>query len=157
MAQNKKAVLALAQNRIDTEEKNHSKLLQAINRINNGKPETFQLKPAGKVTGVQLAKEAGISRASLYGNHKAILAELEKINSKRSVSASARRKLQEKKTESERELIKQLSSSRELLAQENYKINEENKELKRKIEALISQLDARENVISGKFKRDSKA
>lgn len=157
MASNKEAISALAQNRVEVEEKTHFKLLQAINRIKNGVPETFKLKPAGKVTGAQLAKEADVSRASLYGNHKILLKELEKINSKRSLSATAKRKLAEKKTEVEKETIRQLTDSKELLAQENYRINEENKDLKRKIETLMSQLDARENVIPGKFNVKPKA
>ncbi|MBF4989452.1 hypothetical protein [Methylophilus sp. 14] len=156
MVANKNAISALAQNRVELEEQTHTKLLQAITRIKNGVPETFKLKPAGKVTGIQLAKEAGVSRASLYGNHKIFLEELIKINSKRSLSVSAKRKLTEKKAETDKEIIKQLSNSRELLAQENYRINEENKRLKREIENLNSQLYSAGNVIPGKFNRDSK-
>ena len=55
-----------------------------------------------------------------------------------------------------KEIIKQLSNSRELLAQENYRINEENKRLKREIENLNAQLYSGQNVIPGKFNRDLK-
>ena len=153
MPSNKKATNALIKHKVELEEKNHNNIVEAIVRIKNAKTQVIRLNPIGKVTVADLAKESGVSRASLYGNHKSLLDELEKINSKRTISITEKRKIKEKKIDSDKELIKDLTKSKQLLAQENYSLNEQNKTLKRQIEALISQLGSKENVISGHFKK----
>lgn len=146
MVTNWKAQSALARHKAEQEELNHNNIVQALVRIKHGNTVNIELRPLGRVTVAQLAKESGVSRASLYGNHKSMLSELEKINEKRSTGVTERRKEREKKAENDRELIRQLTRAKELLAQENYRLNEENKKLKRQIEALISQLGSKTNI-----------
>lgn len=146
MAANKNAQRALMRHKEEQEQKNHNNIVQALVRIKKGTPLNIQLKPLGKVTVQQLAKESCVSRASLYGNHKSLLSELEKINEKRSIGVTEKRKEREKKAENDRELIRELTRAKELLAKENYMLNEENKKLKRQIEALISQLGSKTNI-----------
>ena len=140
MAVNKKAVTALVNHKAEQEQLNHNNIVQALVRIKHGKPEKIQLKPFGKISAKALAIEAGVSRASLYGNHKSLLDELKKINEHLSKGDSEKRKESEEKAQSDKELIQELSRSRTLLAQENYRLNEENKRLIRQVEALASQL-----------------
>ena len=153
MPSNKKATNALIKHKVELEEKNHNNIVEAIVRIKNAKTQVIRLSPIGKVTVANLAKESGVSRASLYGNHKSLLDELEKINSKRTISINEKRKIKEKKIDTDKELIKDLTKSKQLLAQENYSLNEQNKTLKRQVAALIAQLGSKENVIAGNFKR----
>ena len=151
---NKKAINALKNHKEEEEQYNHNNIVEALVRIKNGNTVKIKLKPFGKVSVKDLAAESGLSRASLYGNHKPLLERLNKINEKRSTGASETRKLAEEKKESDKEVIRGLSSSRELLAQENYRINEENRKLKRQIESLVSQLDSKVNVTSINVKRE---
>jgi len=146
VAGNKKAVNALVNHKAEQEQLNHNNIVQALVRIKSGKPEKIQLKPFGKVTVKELALEADVSRASLYGNHKSLKDELEKINEKRATGVTEKRKEREKKVESDKELIRELMRSRELLAQENYRLNEENKKLTRQVGSLVSQLGSGANI-----------
>jgi len=148
MAANKNAVKALVNHKAEQEQLNHNNIVQALVRIKNGKAEKVPLKPFGKVSAKDLAVEAGVSRASLYGNHKSFLKELKKINEKRSVGVTEKRKEREEKAASDKELIRELNQSRTLLAQENYRLNEENKRLVRQVEALVSQLGETANITS---------
>lgn len=147
MVTNKKAINALNKHKAEQEEDNHNNIVQALVRIKNGTTKKIQLKRLGKVTVKNLALESGVSRASLYGNHKTLLDELDKINTKRCISVTEKRKEHEKKAENDKELIKELLRVKELLAQENFRLNEENKSLKRQASALISQLETKSNII----------
>jgi AcrR family transcriptional regulator len=148
MANNKKAVRALINHKAEQEQLNHNNIVQALVRMKNGKTETVQLKAFGKISVKDLALEAGVSRASLYGNHKSLLEELKKINGQRAVGVTEKRKEREKKAESDKDLIRELIQSRTLLAQENYGLNEENKRLVRQVKALVSQLGGSANITS---------
>lgn len=151
---NTKAINALKNHKEELEQQNHNNIVEALVRIKNGKTEKIKLKPFGKVSVKDLATESGVSRASLYGNHKQLLERLGKINEKRSTGVSEERKLREAKKETDKEIIRELIRTRELLAQENFRINEENRKLKRQIESLVSQLDSKANVTSINKKRD---
>lgn len=148
MSASKKAINALNNHKAEQEQLNHNNLVKALVRVKNGQTENIELKPFGKVTVQELAKEAGVSRASLYGNHKLFIEELKNLNENRAKGVTEKRKEREKKSESDKELIRELSRTRELLAQENYRLNEENKNLKREVGALISQLGSNANVSS---------
>lgn len=148
MDSNAKKIIKLIQHKAVEEQENHNKISLALTRIKNSKTENIRLKPLGKVSVQQLADEAKVSRASLYGNHKDFLEELSKINSKRTLSVTANRKSTQTKIDSDKKLIQDLIRQKELLAQENYRINEENKDLKRRNNALISQLGTKSNVTS---------
>jgi len=147
MAANKKAISALNRHKAELEEENHNNIVQALVRIKNGTTEKIQLKRLGKVTVKELALESGVSRASLYGNHKSLLDELDKINKKRTIGVADKRKEREKKAENDKELIRELLQAKELLAQENYRLNEETKTIKRQVNALLAQLGSRSNII----------
>ncbi len=148
MAANKKAISALNRHKAELEEQNHNNIVQALVRIKNGTTDKLQLKRLGKITVKELALESGVSRASLYGNHKSLLDEFDKINKKRTIGVADRRKEREKKAENDKELIRELLQVKELLAQENYRLNEENKVIKRHVNALLAQLGNKSNVIS---------
>lgn len=148
MAANKKAISALNKHKAELEEQNHNNIVQALVRIKNGTTEKIRLKRLGKVVVKDLALESGVSRASLYGNHKSLLDELDKINKKRSIGVTDKRKEREKKAEDDKELIRKLLQAKELLAQENYRLNEDNKAIKRQVNALLAQLGSKSNIIS---------
>jgi len=148
MVANKKAISALNRHKAELEEQNHNNIVQALVRIKNGTTDKLQLKRLGKITVKELALESGVSRASLYGNHKSLLDEFDKINKKRTIGVAERRKEREKKAENDKELIRELLQVKELLAQENYRLNEENKVIKRHVNALLAQLGNKSNVIS---------
>ena len=145
---NTKSINALKNHKEELEQQNHNNIVEALMRIKNGNTNEITLKPYGKVSVQQLADESGVSRASLYGNHKALLEKLGKINEKRSKSVSEARKDQEEKEKTDAEIIRELIRTRELLAQENYQIHTENRRLKRQVEALVSQLDSTSNISS---------
>lgn len=147
MATNKRAVKALNKHKAEQEEENHNNIVQALVRIKNGTTEKIRLKRLGKVTVKNLALESGVSRASLYGNHKSLLDELDKLNNNRTSGATDRRKERESKAETDKALIRELLRAKEMLAQENYRLNEENKSLERKVNALLSQIGSSSNVI----------
>ena len=148
MAANKKAISALNRHKAELEEQNHNNIVQALVRIKNGTTDKLQLKRLGKITVKELALESGVSRASLYGNHKSLLDEFDKINKKRTIGVADRRKEREKKAENDKELIRELLQVKELLAQENYSLKDENKVIKRHVNALLAQLGNKSNVIS---------
>ncbi len=148
MAANKKAISALNKHKVELEEQNHNNIVQALVRIKNGTTEKIKLKRLGKVVVKDLAIESGVSRASLYGNHKSLLEELDKINKKRSIGVNDKRKEREKKADNDRELIRKLLHAKEQLAQENYRLNEDNKSIKRQVNALLAQLGSKSNIIS---------
>lgn len=148
MSASKKSIKALKSHKADLEEQNHNNIIKALVRIKNGNTENIKIKQRGKVTVRELALESGVSRASLYGNHKLLLEELEKINSKRSVSVADKRKEREIKAESDRALIRKLTEAKEMLARENFRINEENKNLKEEINTLKSKAASGKNIIS---------
>jgi len=148
MAANKKAINALNRHKAELEEQNHNNIVQALVRIKNGTTDKLQLKRLGKITVKELALESGVSRASLYGNHKSLLDEFDKINKKRTIGVAEQRKEREKKAENDKELIRELLQAKELLAQENYRLNEENKIIKRHVNALLAQLGTKSNIIS---------
>lgn len=148
MPANKQAIKALTSHKAEEEQLNHNNLVRALVRLKNNQAEKIELKPFGKITVQQLAEEAGVSRASLYGNHKSFVDELRKLNEKRAKGVTEKRKEREQKAESDKELISELSRTRELLAQENYRLNEENKKLKREVSALVSQLGSKGNISS---------
>ena len=143
---NAKAISALRNHKEELEQQNHNKIVEALVRIKNGKTEKIKLKAFGKVSVKDLAIESGVSRASLYGNHKTLLERLSKINEKRSTGVSKERKFREAKKQSDKETIRELMRTRELLAQENYRINEENRKLKRQVESLATQLESLSNI-----------
>ena len=146
MAGNKKSVNALKEFKIEQEQKKHNDIVKALVRIKNGSTRHIKLKAFGKVSVNALAEEAGVSRASLYGNHKPLLDKLHKINEKRSMGVNAKRKLNESKKNAERETIKELVRTRDLLAQENYRIHSENRKLKRQLDSLVHQLESVSNI-----------
>ncbi len=146
MPNNVKAINALKNHKAEEEQQKHNDIVQALTRIKNGQTTKIKLKSFGKVSVKDLAIESGVSRASLYGNHKKLLEKLDKINKKRSTGVTEERKLIEAKQETDKEIIRELTRTRELLAQENYRINTENRKLIRQIESLASQLDSKSNV-----------
>lgn len=148
MVVSKKAINALNRHKAELEEQNHNNIVQALVRIKNGSTEKLRLKRLGKITVKELAIESGVSRASLYGNHKSLLDELDKINKKRTISVSDKRKESEKKAVNDKQLIRELLQAKELLAQENYRLNEDNKTLKRQVNALLAQLGSKSNIVS---------
>lgn len=145
---NTKAINALKNHKEELEQQNHNNIVEALVRIKNGKTKKIKLKAFGKVSVKDLATESGVSRASLYGNHKQLLDRFAKINEKRSTGVSEERKLREAKKENDKAVIRELTRTRELLAQENFRINEENRKLKRQIESLVSQLDSNSRISS---------
>lgn len=144
----KRAIDALKQGKADEEEQIHNQIVEALARIQHNKTEVIGLKPARKVTVVDLAKEAGVSRGSLYGNHRELLKRLDKINEKRGRTPSVVRKEKEEKQARDAELLTQLTDDKKKLARENYGLQQRVTELEGMVEALRAQLGQTSNVRS---------
>tara|TARA_R110001583_G_C5661865_1_gene409732 strand:+ start:5133 stop:5594 length:462 start_codon:yes stop_codon:yes gene_type:complete len=143
----KRAINALREAKAAEEERNHNAIVDALTRIRNGKPQHIRLRPGVRVSVTDLAKEAGVSRGALYGNHKALLDRLEKLNDKRSGGVTSRRKQAEEKEIKKAELVQQLTEDKQKLARENYNLNRQVRVLEEKIEGLTTQLGRQSKVV----------
>jgi AcrR family transcriptional regulator len=141
-----KAINALKNHKAEQEEQLHNNIVAALVRINNNETLKVSLKAFKKVSVQDLATEAGVSRGALYGNHKALLEKLEKINSKRTTGVTSIRHKQEQKVQNDAENLKHLAADKEMLAQENYRLQNEIKLLQARNEALLAQLGSSTNV-----------
>lgn len=144
----KRATEALQRHKADEEERIHNQIAEALARIQHKETRVIDLKPLQKVSVVNLAREAGISRGTLYNNHRALLSKLDKINEKLGRNVSVVRKEREQKEARQSELLKQLTLDKENFAQENYRLQQRVNELEGTVEALRSQLGEQGKVVS---------
>jgi hypothetical protein len=145
-------IKALAEQKILSIEKTRKKLELALQRIIAGTPKTVL--PGSKVNPVNVAKEAGIDRATLYRYHEPVLAKI-RINSKKNADktpfepSSAGKEISREKEyyRLAEEAQKQVAA----LARINYRMDLEIKELREKLdskEQFIAELKKRLETIS---------
>lgn len=123
------------------EERNHNNLINAFNRLINNDPEI--VKKGTKLSVTAVAKEAGLSRGTLY-LHKDVLNKVIAYKEGKTGSNFLRNKAIKEaefaKEESRKYLIEQLQTDKHKLAQENFKLSLDLKEANEMISALRRQI-----------------
>ena len=137
MNNSKKRNKTLINNAAIREQEAHVDLIDALERCRTGTTENVKIRRIQKITAAIVAKEAGRSRSILYSNHQDILQKIEVINRRRGSSQRTKRLEKEKKDQTFRELVNQLNRDKSALAQENYRLQSENAELKEKLKRRI--------------------
>ncbi len=144
---------ALKAYRHDSLVKTRMELEKALSRLLNG--ETRIVGKGKKVTPASVAKEAGVNRSTLYRYHEPILTEIRrltdakpqaKLKSKCSELAKALARMKDY-----REILEETQTELELIARQNYALNQRNKELDQLLQqrnVLIKDLQRRFNQCS---------
>jgi hypothetical protein len=113
---------ALVEDAKDRSMEAHEDFILALRRIETGKSEKVKIRPRQPITPTMLAQEAGRARSQLYATHRDLLERLKEVNAMR-VSVSSEKKKSDKKSELDlREIITRLSRDKELLAQQNFRL-----------------------------------
>lgn len=109
--------------------------LLALKRIQERAALHVRVRPRQKITPAMVAKEAERARSQLYATHRDVLEKISEANAKRDLPKQEVNR-QRRKTELElRALIATLSRDKELLAQQNYRLQAENDELRSEIQS----------------------
>jgi hypothetical protein len=136
MPSENKSVKALNDNATLREQEAHNDLVNALNRIVNGKTINIKVKPMEKITPVMLSKEANRSRSIIYDKHRYMLRKIDQANNKRGPTKRSKRLLDESKEQKKQKIINQLNEDKKKLAQENYRLQLELQSYKEKINRL---------------------
>lgn len=143
----KQSINALKDFKATQEIETHNKLVEAINRLTNNKP--IVVNKGTKLNVTDLAKEAGVSRGSVY-KHKDIIERIHSIRDNPHKSDYQIKKAQEaKRIEAEKKnksILDQLKIDKENLAQENYRLHFE-------LDQVRVELD-NEKVKNGKYESE---
>ncbi len=134
---NKKSKEALREFKQDQELRNHNSLVIAFNRLVNNEP--INVKKGTRLTVVSVAKEAGVSRSTVY-LHIDIIEKISAYKANPSGSDFKRNKSIRDAAVAKKEKIKgfvdQLKIDKHNLAQENFKLTLELKEANDRISEL---------------------
>lgn len=132
----KKNVKALKDNAAVREQQAYIDLVDALERCKTGNTKNIKIGSAKKITASLLAKEAGRSRSIIYATHSELLDEINKINRSRGNKHQKERLDRERKDKTLRQTIEQLNLDKKGLAQENYRIQCENDDLRAKLKRV---------------------
>jgi len=130
---------ALKAHKAESQADTRLELEKALARLRNGQPK--RVPPNAKINASTLAKEAGVERSTIYRYHSTILNEVQRIT-----HSAATTRLKEKhsayaqaeaKTKEYRQILEKCQADKEILKQENYRLQHRIDEL----EAFLKQRD----------------
>lgn len=134
---------ALREYKSSEEERNHNLLVKAFNRLVNNEPIT--LLKGTKLTVASVAKEAGLSRGTVY-LHQDVFNKIAAYKANPSGSDFQRQKQIRataiEKDESRKDLIEQLQIDKKKLAQENFRLSLDLRDANDRISELRKQRSA---------------
>jgi hypothetical protein len=131
MTDKNKAAGGLADNAKDRALDVRHDFILALRRLVAGETQRVKVRPKQKITPALLAREADRARSQLYTTHADLLSQIAEANEKRTTAAKANKKIRQKSEQELRDIINQLSRDKELLAQQNYRLQHRIDDLER--------------------------